>query len=228
MHLVRENLLSNKQHGFINKRSTVTQLLSYLDNCVKSISRGLVVDVIYFDFVKAFDTVPHRRLLRKLKVYGIRKQASKRYQIVKINGVNDAIQLQHDIKAMEAWSNDWLLKFHPGKCHVFTLGKFKKISNMFTHTPLVIKFWNMVPRKKKILQYLTSLSRGFDLVENMTSSYRETLRTMVSGEFNPTLFTSAALGLGISCRRKLSTRHRHLFSENVCMTTGKTKDSPFN
>ena len=32
-HLINDNLLSSKQHGFINKRSTVTQLLNYLDKC---------------------------------------------------------------------------------------------------------------------------------------------------------------------------------------------------
>ena len=49
-----------------------TQLLYYHDKCVKSISIGEVVDVIYFDFAKAFDTVPHRRLLQKLTAYGIK------------------------------------------------------------------------------------------------------------------------------------------------------------
>ena len=74
-HLTRANLLSKKQHGFMSKRSTVTQLLSYLDKCAESISKGRVVDVIYFDFAKAFDTVPHRRLLKKLKALNQRQRA---------------------------------------------------------------------------------------------------------------------------------------------------------
>ena len=61
-----EKLSSNKQHGFIGKRSTVTPLLCYLDKCADSISNNNVVDVIYFDFAKDFDTVSHRRLLKKL------------------------------------------------------------------------------------------------------------------------------------------------------------------
>ena len=60
-HLTREKLLSPKQHGFVNGRSTVTQLLNYLDRAADAIAEGKVVDVIYFDFAKAFDTVPHRR-----------------------------------------------------------------------------------------------------------------------------------------------------------------------
>ena len=93
-HLERENLLSTKQHGFMRRRSTVTQLLSYLDTCAQSIARGSVVDVIYFDFAKAFDTVPHRRLLKKLECYGINSSVlqwvkaflTDRSQLVKVNG----------------------------------------------------------------------------------------------------------------------------------------------
>jgi len=70
-HLATENLLSKHQHGFVPGRSTTTQLLSFLSNCVESIAEGYVVDIIYFDFAKAFDTVPHRRLIKKLQSYGI-------------------------------------------------------------------------------------------------------------------------------------------------------------
>ena len=62
-----ENLLSSKQYGFINGRSTTTQLLFYLDKCMDTtVSRG-VLDRIYFDFAKAFDIISHERLLSKLK-----------------------------------------------------------------------------------------------------------------------------------------------------------------
>ena len=39
---------------------------------VKAIDNGEEVDVKYLDFAKAFDKVPHKRLLRKLKGYGIK------------------------------------------------------------------------------------------------------------------------------------------------------------
>ena len=56
---------------------------------------GNVVDAIYFDFAKAFDTVPHRRLLKKLKGYGIdgkilewiKSFLQNRTQSVKVNGI---------------------------------------------------------------------------------------------------------------------------------------------
>ena len=62
-----ENLLSSKQYGFLNERSTTTQLLSYLDKYIDTIVYGRVVDTICFNFAKAFDSVPHERLLGKLK-----------------------------------------------------------------------------------------------------------------------------------------------------------------
>ena len=57
------------------------------------------MDAIYLDFEKAFDTVPHRRLLGKLDSYGIRggilrwvkEYLSDRCQIVSVNGENSEI-----------------------------------------------------------------------------------------------------------------------------------------
>ena len=71
-HLLEEKLLSNKQYGFIAGRSTIAQLLLYLGECIKKVANGDVVDSIYIDFSKAFDTVPHRRMLGKLEAYDIR------------------------------------------------------------------------------------------------------------------------------------------------------------
>ena len=62
-HIRAKNLLSLKQYGFINGRSTTTQLLSYLDKCTDTIVSGGVVDLIYFNFAKAFNSVPHEKLL---------------------------------------------------------------------------------------------------------------------------------------------------------------------
>ena len=70
-HLKRKSLLSTRQFGFLGGRSTILQLLTFLDKCVDAISRGNVTDVVYLDFLKAFDTVPHKRLMVKLQAYGI-------------------------------------------------------------------------------------------------------------------------------------------------------------
>ena len=70
-HLVSTKLLSSKQFGFCKGRSTVTQLLVSIYNWMKSMDNKKAVDAIYLDFSKAFDTVPHKRLIHKLKMYGI-------------------------------------------------------------------------------------------------------------------------------------------------------------
>ena len=98
-HLMVNTLLSKKQHGFISGRSTVTQLLKYLDKCAQSVATGKVVDAIYLDFEKAFDTVPHQRLIGKLKAYGITggvlkwitDYLSKRTQVVSVNGTESEV-----------------------------------------------------------------------------------------------------------------------------------------
>ena len=67
-------LFSNKQYGFISGRSTSLQLLTILEEWTKALDNGLTVDCIYMDYRKAFDTVPHNRLLGKLKSYGFNDQ----------------------------------------------------------------------------------------------------------------------------------------------------------
>jgi hypothetical protein len=146
--------------------------------------KGGTTDVIYMDFAKAFDTVPHKRLLGKLQSYGINNQIlpwteaflSGRKQRVRIGGefsgwktvtsgipqgsvlgpllfviyINDLPEnvhthvymfaddtklfseissaadvdnLQQDLTALHTWSERWLLRFHPDKCKVLTIGK---------------------------------------------------------------------------------------------------------
>ena len=69
---MRENgLISRNQFGFLSGRSTVLQLLKVIDSWTEILDRGGCLDVIYCDFMKAFDTVPHRRLINVLEYYGI-------------------------------------------------------------------------------------------------------------------------------------------------------------
>ena len=70
-HLASNGLLSDAQHGFRPRRSCTTQLLETIDNWSRMIDQKTPVDVVYLDFRKAFDSVPHRRLLSKLRSYGI-------------------------------------------------------------------------------------------------------------------------------------------------------------
>ena len=65
------NFLSDCQHGFRSNRSCVTQLLQTMNDLTKYTDNHENVDMFYLDFSKAFDTVPHQRLLSKLSAYGI-------------------------------------------------------------------------------------------------------------------------------------------------------------
>ena len=70
-HMESNNLFAEEQHGFIAGRSCTTQLLEFMEEITEAIDSGDSVDVIYLDFAKAFDKVPHQRLLAKLHGYGI-------------------------------------------------------------------------------------------------------------------------------------------------------------
>ena len=76
-HLDTHNILCNQQHGFRKKHSCETQLLSTVHDISHELDQKRQVDVIIMDFQKAFDKVPHRRLLIKLWRYGIRGKAHK-------------------------------------------------------------------------------------------------------------------------------------------------------
>ena len=62
-HLKVNNLISSVQHGFTERRSCLTNLLITLEMITNAIDEDCTVDTIYFDFNKAFDTVPHYSLL---------------------------------------------------------------------------------------------------------------------------------------------------------------------
>ena len=65
-HFDKNDLLTNKQYGFISGRSTTIQLIRVLEEWTEALDAGVGVDCVYMDYQKAFDTVPHRRLLGKL------------------------------------------------------------------------------------------------------------------------------------------------------------------
>nr|VZI40559.1 unnamed protein product [Spirometra erinaceieuropaei] len=66
------NLLQDFQHGFRRGRSCLSNLLACLEIWTRALEEGFEADVVYIDFSKAFDTVPHQRLLHKLSAIGIR------------------------------------------------------------------------------------------------------------------------------------------------------------
>nr|VZI49528.1 unnamed protein product [Spirometra erinaceieuropaei] len=70
-YLETHNLLSNAQYGFRRGRSCVTNLLYTMQSWTRALDAKHTVHVAYIDFRKAFDSVPHQSLLRKLRIMGI-------------------------------------------------------------------------------------------------------------------------------------------------------------
>ena len=75
-HLLRNSLISDSQHGFMPKRSTTTNLLAFFERITEEADNGIPVDILYLDFAKAFDKVPHQRLLAKIRAHGIKGNIS--------------------------------------------------------------------------------------------------------------------------------------------------------
>ena len=68
------DFLNVNQHRFRQHQSCVTQLLQFVHSTAKSLDAGIQTDVIYVDMAKAFDKVPHEKLLYKLEMVGVRGQ----------------------------------------------------------------------------------------------------------------------------------------------------------
>ena len=70
-HLMTYHLIKSSQHGFMSKKSCTTNMLEFLETLTAELDEGHPLDIIYLDFAKAFDKVPIRRLLAKVKAHGV-------------------------------------------------------------------------------------------------------------------------------------------------------------
>ena len=64
-----QGIIPENQYGFRPAHSVTDQLLTCTDAWTEALDQKKCVDVVYFDFRKAFDVVPHDRLLQKLSSY---------------------------------------------------------------------------------------------------------------------------------------------------------------
>ena len=94
VHLTIHNLIKSTQHGFMKKKSCLTNLLHCMDEITKILDDGDCADILYLDFSKAFDKVQHQRLLKKMQdlnidgaiLSWIKSWLSDRTQQVVLNG----------------------------------------------------------------------------------------------------------------------------------------------
>ncbi len=178
------NVMSPNQFGFLPCRSTTIQLINVIDLITTNLDNKVDTDVVFMDFQKAFDTVPHSRLICKLNHFGINGVFStwisnfltdRKHRVIvsgatsnwhtptsgipqgsvlgpllfvlfindlpsvvsskvflfaddtkimrPIHSESDHFALQQDLDALQVWSDKWLLKFHPDKYVVLTIGK---------------------------------------------------------------------------------------------------------
>ena len=76
-HLEEHSVLTDCQHGFRARRSCETQLMGLYHDLAQSLDKKKQTDLAILDFSKAFDRVPHQRLLKKLMHYGIQGNTQK-------------------------------------------------------------------------------------------------------------------------------------------------------
>ena len=110
----KNNILSEHQYGFRKNRSTELAITEFIDKITKAIDKGQYTIGIFLDLSKAFDTINHTILIKKLEYYGIRGIALKwfqnyltnRKQIVKYNDItSEAMTITAGFLKAQYWGH---------------------------------------------------------------------------------------------------------------------------
>ena len=115
-------ILSDIQHGFRKYYSCETQLLITLEDLAINLDHGKQSDIILLDFAiaKAFDTVPHQRLLLKLHHYCIQGTINKWIQALPLCYREQSVLVEGEKSAPVSVMSGRALYLAPC-CSLFTL-----------------------------------------------------------------------------------------------------------
>ena len=133
--------ISNSQHGFLKNRSTVTQLVEFVDLIYTCNDQNIATWTVYFDFRKAFDSVPHNLLLNKLSIMVLDQKfidllssyLRGRSQRVRVDGVlSESLEITSGVPQGSVLL--LLLLAHAGRVGLFCL-QVKELSNLYRPKP---------------------------------------------------------------------------------------------
>ena len=94
----RFSLLYHRQYGFRNKHSTIDALVDFTEN-LRSVSKRGNIFSFFLDLSKAFDTIDHKMMIKKLERYGIRGNGLKWFEPY----LELRVQRLHLSGAMSSW-----------------------------------------------------------------------------------------------------------------------------
>ena len=72
--MLNANLFAGEQHGFVPNRDCMTNLLLALEDWSEAKEFGNDIDIIYTDFAKAFESVPHKRAHSQTHIISYRRR----------------------------------------------------------------------------------------------------------------------------------------------------------
>ncbi|XP_038671336.1 uncharacterized protein LOC119975618, partial [Scyliorhinus canicula] len=134
-HLDRNNMIRDSQHGFVKGRSCLTNLIEFFEKVTEQVDKGRAVDVVYMDFSKAFDKVPHGRLLQKIRRLGIEGD-------------------------LEMWIRNWLVERRQRVVQLLQAGRTLTMDLFRRLTQSPDQSYNYALRRKRFLKYMIASGLG--------------------------------------------------------------------